>query len=309
MIGNDALTRFAFRGIPVRGAIVQLGPTWNAVRTRNPEAASIQHVLGEACAAAALMFSNIKLEGQISLQLQGSGPLRLLLAQCSSEGTLRAIARPAETSNAEAMGFRELTQGATLAITIERKSAGGQRYQGIVPLEGDSLGEALEGYFEQSEQLPSRIWLMADGQAAAGLLLQRLPGDLEDPDDWNRVTQLSETITPGEMLALPALDVLHRLFHREQVEVFPQLAVNFSCPCSRERVKNVLRSLDQAEIEAAAREQGDLEVSCEFCNEQYRFDAVDPLDPRGRAGPRGVGLVWGLDLGEPRPSCVGNRVE
>lgn len=274
MIGADALTRFAFRQTPVRGAIVQLGPTWQSIRSRHDARLETEPLLGEACAASALMFSNIKLTGQISLQLQGKGPLRLLLAQCTSQGELRAVLHADQPATGRSIGFRELTRGATLAITIERSQAN-QRYQGIVPLDGNSLAEALEGYFAQSEQLPTRLWLMADGHAAAGLMLQRMPGEAEDPDGWNRAAQLADTITPGEMLSLPAAVILQRLFHREDFEAYTPSAVRFGCACSRERVAEVLRALGEAEIHAALSEAGRVDVSCEFCNERYRFDVVD----------------------------------
>ncbi len=276
---GEAMTRFAFEHMPVRGAIVQLGPSWDTILERNRHASVAATLLGEACVASALMFSNIKLSGRISLQLQGgTGPLALLLAQADSEGKLRGVVRmrdEQDTVLSERSDFRTLTSGATLAITLERHGTQ-QRYQGIVPLDGDSLAEALQAYFAQSEQLPTRLWLAATPDSgAAGLLLQRLPGTAEDDDGWNRALQLAETITTAELTSLEPDEILHRLYHRETLRRFDPTPLGFGCSCSRERVAAVLRSLGEAELAAAAAGRGFVDVDCEFCNENYRFDAVD----------------------------------
>jgi molecular chaperone Hsp33 len=175
-----------------------------------------------------------------------------------------------------------------LAITIDPE--GGQRYQGIVPLSHDTLAQCLEYYFEQSEQLPTRIWLAAEGEAAAGLLLQVLPGhdQGEDADIWPRLCQLTETVRKEELLELPASELLYRLYHEEVVELHAAEPVCFRCNCSRERTQQVLVSLGEAELRGILAEQGAIEISCQFCNQEYRFDAIDveQLLRGGAGGPR-----------------------
>ena len=273
LLQADQLLRFAFEGMPVRGAMVSLGDAWHAIRDRNPAPPSADSLLGEAVAAVALMFSNIKLRGQIALQLQGDAPVRLLLAQCTSQGELRAIISLADGLSGHE-DFATLTHGAHLAITVEQYD-NNRRYQGIVSLGSGSLAAGLEGYFRQSEQLPTRIWLAADGAHAAGMMLQQMPGEAADLDGWQRVVTLADTLTVEELLAIDPRQVLHRLYHREHVALFEPQALKFGCRCSRERVVEVLQSLGPDQVCGATGEDGDLEVSCEFCNETYRFDRVD----------------------------------
>jgi molecular chaperone Hsp33 len=171
-----------------------------------------------------------------------------------------------------------------LTITID-PGTGGERYQGIVALEGDGLADAIDTYLDRSEQLPTRMWLAADENSAAGMLLQKLPGTDADDDAWNRVQALGATLSAGELLALPAQEIIHRLFHEEEVRLFDTEPVSFHCSCSRERVAGMLHSLGQDEVMDILRSEGAIEVTCEFCNKRYRFDAVDaaqlfaPLPP------------------------------
>jgi molecular chaperone Hsp33 len=219
----------------------------------------------------ALLSATIKFDGSLILQVQGAGPLRTLVAQATSARTLRGIARwsgelPVSGSLAECAGEGRLV------LTIER--AHGEPYQGVVPLAGHGIGEALEHYFVTSEQLPTRLWLAADEGRAAGLLLQRLPAD-EAADDWARIGMLANTITPEELLRLSTLDVLHRLFHEEDVRLFESEPLSYRCGCSRTRIGDMLRTLGEAEVRSMIAEQGEVEVTCEFCNRNYRLDAVD----------------------------------
>ncbi|MDX1569545.1 MAG: Hsp33 family molecular chaperone HslO, partial [Xanthomonadales bacterium] len=248
---------------------------WQQVRRRNPAPEAPAGLLGEALAASALMFSNVKLKGQIALQLQGgSGPVNLLLAQCTDQGTVRGIVDYTAENETSPSAFRDLVANSVLAINMEQAHSQ-TRYQGIVELSGDCLGAALEGYFDRSEQLPSRIKLAADGSSAGGLLLQRLPGEMEDADGWNRLSILAETLTGEELLALEGEEILRRLFHREAVRVDPVQPLAFGCRCNRERVVQVLRALGEEDLEQATDARGAIDVNCQFCNELYRFDAVD----------------------------------
>lgn len=282
---NDLLQRFQLERAGVRGALVRLERTWRDVDANAAYPAPVGELLGQALAASALFTSHIKFDGRLSVQLQGEGAVRLLFAECTHDGFLRGIARFAEPLPA---GPIRLDADARLAITIENRVTD-TRYQGMVPVEGEGLGEAFQRYFERSEQLPTRILLVAGGGRCAGLMLQQLAreggsGEIDD-DGWNRVGHLLATATSRELLELPPAELLLRLFHEEDVRVQPPQALAFACSCSRERVETMLRSLGRDESEETLREQGSVEVHCEFCNRRYVFDADDietlfgPADP------------------------------
>lgn len=273
--GNDRLTRFLLPGAGVRGVHVRLQDAWQRIRSRDDYPAAVSEMLGEAVAASALFTGHVKVEGRLSVQLRGRHRLRTLFAECTAAGTLRAIARLAEDdASAISRDLRELGDGAVLAITIENPGIRGRepaRYQGLVPLEADSLAGAFEDYFRQSEQLPTRLLLAADGSHAAGLLLQKLPGDEGDTDGWARAGALFDTLGVDELLATDAQTLLLRLFHEEGVQALGGRDLAFGCSCSRERVAGMLRSLGAEEARAAVID-GAARVRCEFCGERYAFD-------------------------------------
>ena len=270
---TDSLQRFLFEGAPVRGEIVHLDSTWRAVLERHRYPAPLRAVLGQLMAAAALLSATLKFEGSLILQIQGSGAVKLIVVECTSEQTMRATAKwEGELSNA---AFRELVGGGRFAITIVPTDAT-QSYQGIVALEGDTVSAVLEHYMATSEQLETRLWLASNDEQAGGLLLQRLPGEAgNDPDAWNRAVKLSETVTERELLTLPARQIVRRLFHEEDIRVFESRIVSFRCSCTRDRVVNMLRMLGHDEVHSIIDERGSVEVTCEFCNRQYAFDPVD----------------------------------
>ena len=290
----DRLTRFLLPGAGVRGVRVHLDDAWRQIRARTDEGASDQpaavtELLGEAAAAAALFTGHAKVEGRLAVQLRGNGALRTLFAECTAAGTVRAIAQVQDGAPLP-RDLRALGEGAVLAITIENPAPGGRepvRYQGLVALESDSLAGAFEDYFRQSEQLPTRLLLAADGEAAAGLMLQKLPGDSGDDDGWNRATALFDTLSTGELLALPAGTLLRRLFHEEGVEILGERPLRFGCSCSRDRVSAMLQSLGEEEATAAAAE-GEANVRCEFCGEQYKF-SPDEIEALFQARPTAEG--------------------
>jgi molecular chaperone Hsp33 len=282
----DRLTRFLLEAAGVRGVRVHLDDAWREIGSRADYPREVSMLLGQAAVATALLTAHAKVEGRLSLQLRGEeGPLRLLFAECTAAGTLRGIARLAEEDpdgEAEDAGaappssdLRDFGQGAILAITIENPSPSGReptRYQGLVPLESPTLAGALEDYFRQSEQLPTRLLLVADETRAAGLMLQKLPGDAGDDDGWVRANALLDTLAPHELRDWPVATLLHRLFHEEDVRLLDQRPLRFECSCSRERVADVLRSIGEDEARAAAAE-GVAEIRCEFCGQRYHFDA------------------------------------
>lgn len=271
----DHLYRFLFERANVRGQIVHLEDAYQGVIQRRDYPPVLRNLLGHAMAAAALLSTTIKFRGSLSLQVQGKGDqqgLTLLVVQATSQGGLRALARwEGEVPTEAALG--ELCPDGYLAITIDPDE--GESYQGIVALDGGSLAQALDNYFENSEQLSTRVWLAADAERAAGMLIQRLPGESVDEDAWNRAELLAETITEDELLQLNAPDIIHRLFHEEDIRLFDPSPFQFQCTCSRERVSGVLFSLGQDEVRDILQEQGQVEVHCDFCNEGYRYDAVD----------------------------------
>lgn len=279
MHDRDCLHRFMFDKYPIRGHLVHLDAAWRALIEHRDYPAPIRDTLGEAVAASLLLAATIKFEGVLSLQLQGDGPVQLLLAQCTSGLAVRGLARYREGAREDAG-----TGTGTLTVTVESDD-GAQRYQGIVPMSGQRVGESLQVYFENSEQLPTRLWLYADASGVSGMLLQKLPvpdaSSIEPEtaasidDAWRRVQLIGETLTCEELRRLTDAQILHRLFNEDDVRLFESAPVYFRCRCSRERVAGMLAGLGEAETRAVLAERAEVEVRCDFCNRAYVFDAVD----------------------------------
>ena len=291
---EDVLHRFLLERAGVRGALVRLGPAWREVAGRVEYPAELRDLLGEALAASALLTANIKLDGELSVQLKSAGALRLLFAECTDRGRLRGLARW-DGALPQPLSLDALPK-AVMAITIGNVERG-QRYQGLVELRAADLAGVLENYFAQSEQLPARLLLAADGEHAVGLMLQKLPGEgghgaVQDDDAWTRVLHLTATLGTGELLATAPEQLLYRLYHEETVRLFEPRPLSFGCSCSRERVAAMLRSLGREEVEATLDEQqGRIEVNCEFCAQRYTFDRIDAehlLREAGAAGASGT---------------------
>lgn len=271
---RDTLHNFLFEQAAIRGDVVHLDASWREVLKRHDYPAPLRRLLGEMMTAAALLTARLKFEGSLTLQLQGSGPVTLGVVECSSERLLRGLLR--WEGDVAAGSLHDLVGSGQLVITIEQR-ASGERYQGVVDVAGDTIADAIERYLSQSEQLETRLWLVADEQSAAGLLVQRMPSqdELEDEDAWPRVVHLADTVKGDELLGLDANELLHRLFFEEDVRLFDALPVAFRCSCSLERVENTLRMLGQDEVRSIIDEQGEASVTCEFCNQKYVLDAVD----------------------------------
>lgn len=270
---SDVLRRFVFERTNVRGELVHLDATWRALLERRDYPEPVRDLLGQAMAAAALLVTTIKFNGSLIMQVQGDGPVSLVVVQAKADRTLRGLAH--WTDPVLPGPLAQLVGKARLAITIDQ---GGdrERYQGIVALESEEhFAGALEDYFARSEQLATRLWLSAGPERAAGLLLQALPGETDDADAWNRTVQLADTLRGAELLELPHRELLRRLFHEEDVRLFEPEPVSFRCSCTRERIETVLRSLGYAEVKGIIEEQGQVSVDCEFCNQNYLFDPVD----------------------------------
>ncbi|AHF03788.1 Hsp33 chaperonin [Marichromatium purpuratum 984] len=272
MSDTDSLHRFLFEQTDIRGNLVHLDASWRAVLDAHDYPEPVRGLLGEALAAVSLLAATLKFDGALILQAQGDGPLRTLVAQATSARTVRGLARWDGELNPEAP-LAELFGTARLVLTIEPRT--GEPYQGIVALQGERLADAMEHFFSGSEQLPTRLWLDADGERAAGMLLQRLPGEDHAAEDWSRVGMLADTLTREELLALPAEQLLYRLFNEEPVRLFDPDPIAFRCGCSRARIEQTVKLLGAEEIESILAERDGLEVTCEFCNRTYRFDPVD----------------------------------
>jgi molecular chaperone Hsp33 len=270
---NDSLQRFLLESTPVRGEIAHLDATWRAVLERRNYPAPLERLLGEMMTAAALLSATLKFEGSLIMQMQGSGPVQLLVVEATSEQTLRATAKwDGELPDGN---VTDLLGAGRFVISIV-PSSGRQAYQGVVSIEGESIAQVLEHYMAKSEQLETRLWLASNSNQAAGMLLQKLPATLsEDADAWNRATRIGETIKPEELLSLPAAEIIRRLYHQEDVRVFEPRPVAFRCSCSHDRVTSMLRMLGHDEVRSIIEERGNVEVDCEFCGRHYVFDAVD----------------------------------
>ena len=273
---GDLSRRFLFENADIRGETVHIDKTLGDILATHQYAPGVRRLMGEFLAASALLSTTLKFEGTLVLQARSSGQIPLLMAECNNKLQLRAIARGAQEATSE--HFEQLLADGQLAITVDPVK--GQRYQGIVPLVGDSLAHSLDAYFEQSEQLHTRFWLASNGHQAAGMLLQQLPAQLEpEPalreSQWQHVCALAATVQPGELLDMAAERMLYRLFHEDPVRIFSARPLAFRCTCSRERTLNALYAIGAAEVEDILREQGSVTMDCEFCNQRYVFQRED----------------------------------
>lgn len=296
------LHKFLFDGLPVRGMLVRLTGAWRELLARREPGEAyppeLRDLLGQMSAAAVLMQSNIKFNGALVLQVFGDGPVKLAVAEAQHDLSFRATAKCVGevAPGADLPAMVNLHGQGRCAITLDPKDRqpGQQPYQGVVPLHGDQreplhkLSEVLEHYMLQSEQLDTRLVLAANGDIAAGLLIQRMPiegeGNLEGrrneddiglSEDYSRIAMLAATLTAEELLTLDADTILRRLFWEERVTRFEPQQPRFACTCSRERVGHMLRGLGREEADSVLAERGEIEIGCDFCGRHYRFDAVD----------------------------------
>ena len=277
----DQLQRWLFEHINARCVHVQLKDVLREALGRQAQPPAVERLLAQALLLVSLMSSGIKFNGRISLQLQSAtSGVRLLLADCTDDGGLRCVARlndDVSLPDADDAIWTSLVNDGILTLTLEPANHG-ERWQGIVPLEGAGLAEALENYFVRSEQLPTRVRVAVTGDQASALMIQRMPGPSEDADGWNRLNQLLQTLTREELAQLSGDELVTRLFHEEDRRQFPERGLRFHCPCSRERVADVLTGLGSEEVEAMAAEGEVVNVQCEFCGEDYDFDPIQLLE-------------------------------
>jgi molecular chaperone Hsp33 len=291
---RDEVRRFIVENRPVRGHWVRLEGAWRELRAHRDYPEPVRELLGQAVAASVLLAATLKFHGQLTLQLQGNGAVSLLVAQCTHDYRLRAVARfdaeavsalsasgDHEDAGAAAEGvFRRLvgTEG-RIAVTVEADERN-TRYQGIVPLSGDSLADSLEAYFARSEQLPTRVLLAADGERGAGVLVQKLPEDAATDEAqmreiWEQAERGIESLSSQDLLRCPVEELLGLGFAAHDMRLFRGAPVQFECRCSHGRVTSLLKALGPDEVRDVLREQGSVTVTCEFCHRPYRFDAGD----------------------------------
>lgn len=281
MSNLDSMQRFTFDETDVRGELVGLHKSLNAVLSKHeyPEALKIE--LGKLMVASALMGATLKYEGRLCLQVRLPGDVTLIQAETTNTGEMRAIARYDESKHED---IKEVElQGGQLVITLE--PAVGKPYQGVVPLDSNHLNEAFEYYFKQSEQLGTRFWLVSDGNTANGFMLQQLPAsDCADQDAWDRLSHLASTLKEEELRDLDNETILYRLYHEEKVRVYDATPLNFACTCSKERTGNAIAQLGYDELLDIIAEQGKISIDCQFCLQHYSFNKtqIDELFPENK---------------------------
>lgn len=304
---TDLLKKYLFQDHSVRVQAVKLDESWRTGLAHQSYPPCVQRLLGELTAAAVLLASNIKFDGSLVLQLQGDGPISLIVVECTSDLAIRATASLREGLTLPRDGNLQSllnSQGQGRFIVVldpQRRNSDMQPYQGVVPLEGDSVAQVLEHYMHHSEQLDTRLWLGADDNGAAGLLLQRIPqhGGIETEatgqDSWERAVALASTLETAELLSLDTDTLIHRLFWEETLRLFEPQAVRWHCPCTRERVANMLRMLGRDEVEDILSQRRQIDISCNFCGKPYQFDAIDCArlftEPHDTPPPPGAGTI------------------
>ncbi|WP_257282860.1 Hsp33 family molecular chaperone HslO [Endozoicomonas sp. SESOKO1] len=273
---DNAVQRFIFDNTDIRGEIVSLNHSYVDALVAHDYPEVVRRLLGELVASALLLSTTLKFDGLLTLQARGDGPLTLLMVECTDQRSFRAVAQFKDDLSEGTL--QELLGKASLLITVDPVK--GKRYQGIVPLEKETLCASLEDYFTQSVQLQTRLWLACDGQTCGGLLLQALPASVELSEEvraesWKRMTALADTIQDAELLELDHETLLVRLFHEETVRIFEKEPVRFVCTCSQERSAKIISTLDRKEIESIIEEEGQVAMDCQFCNHQYVFGKED----------------------------------
>jgi molecular chaperone Hsp33 len=299
---TDLVRRFVLERFPIRGHAVRLAQSWLNLREHQDYPPAVQQLLGEAVGAVVLLAATLKFDGVLTLQLQGKGLVNLLVAQCTHDFRVRAMARHDSTVPVEGgdeAGFRSLAGEGQIVVTVEATDRASS-YQGVVPITGNSLAESLEAYFRQSEQLPTRVLLAASSGVLAGMLVQRIPGaggTQEQLDDtaldaaWQKADDAMSSIPHARILEDDVEQRLVDMFGVDEVRVFSGHEVKFECRCSRERVANVLRSLGVEEVRSVIEEQGTCTVTCEFCQKPYKFDAIDVEHLFDGTAPRGSDTI------------------
>jgi molecular chaperone Hsp33 len=286
MIQHDQLHRYLFENVAVRGELVTVSETLEQVLTNHSYPQPVKNVLAELLVATSLLTATLKFAGDITVQLQGDGPMSLAVINGNNNQQLRGVAR-VQGDIPENADLKTLVGNGYLVITIAPEE--GERYQGVVGLEGDTLAACLEDYFLRSEQLPTRLIIRTgehDGKmAAGGILLQVMPAQNAQTTDFEHLATLTDTIKADELFGLPANDVLWRLYHEEEVTVYEPQTVEFKCTCSRERCADALRTLPDEEVDSILADDGEIDMNCDYCGSHYVFNSMDIAEIRNNASP------------------------
>ncbi|MCC5855673.1 MAG: Hsp33 family molecular chaperone HslO [Idiomarina sp.] len=271
---QNEIHRFTFAEYDVRGELVQLNDTYRDLCFGHDYPQPVVRLLGELLAITSLLTATLKFEGHINVQVQGNGPINFATVNGSHDQSLRGVARMRSELSGETLP-EMVGEDALLIITLTPHK--GERYQGMVKIEHDTLAHAVESYFAQSEQLPTRIWLHADplNLKTGGLMLQAMPGTGKEDSGYEHTVALADTITADELHNLPVKDILHRLYHEDDIHLYPAQKVRFFCGCSRERTADALRSISREELRQILEEEGELTLTCDYCLTTYRYDAID----------------------------------
>lgn len=284
MTQHDQLHRYLFENHAVRGELVKVSDTWLRIMENHDYPQSVKKILGELLVATSLLTATLKFDGDITVQLQGDGPMTLAVINGNNKQQMRGVAR-VQGEVADDASLKDLIGNGYLVITISPQE--GERYQGVVGLEGETLAACLEEYFMRSEQLPTRLFIRigtVEGKAAAGgMLLQVLPAQNAQLDDFNHLATLTDTIKAEELLTLPANEVLWRLYHEEEVTLYDPQDVVFTCSCSRERCASAIRTLPDEEIDSILAADNEIDMNCDYCGSHYVFDAMDIAAIRNNA--------------------------
>ena len=286
MTQHDQLHRYLFENYAVRGEMVTVSESLQEILANHSYPLPVKTILAELLVATSLLTATLKFDGDITVQLQGDGPMNLAVINGNNHQQLRGVAR-IQGEIPEGADMKTLIGNGYLVITITPEE--GERYQGVVGLEGDTLAACLEDYFMRSEQLPTRLFIRTgevDGKpAAGGMLLQVLPAQETQVNDFEHLATLTETIKADELFTLPATEVLWRLYHEEEVTLFDPQNVEFKCTCSRERCAGALKTLPDEELDSILAEDGEIDINCDYCGSHYVFDAMDIAAIRNNASP------------------------
>ncbi|WP_294948162.1 Hsp33 family molecular chaperone HslO [Sulfurivirga sp.] len=271
----DQISRFLFTELDIRGQHLQLTESWQQMLRDRHYPPTLARLLGELTAVTVMLANGLKHEGKVTLQMQGSGPVSLLVVEVDHQLRLRGMARTRDALPDMLQSMDELLGDGQLVLTLYN-AATDRHVQSIVPRQGDSVAASFEHFFAQSEQLDTRLFLAANEQAIGGLLLQKMPeADSQDPDGWNRVIALAETVRPEELLSLPCDTLLQRLFHEETVQRYEPRRVEYHCPADRERVLATLKAMGEDEVRRILDEEGAVVIHNELCNAHFKFTRED----------------------------------
>ncbi|WJT06796.1 Hsp33 family molecular chaperone HslO [Vibrio harveyi] len=272
-MANNVLNRYLFEDLSVRGELVQLDEAYQRIISSKEYPAALQKLLGELLVSTTLLTATLKFEGSITIQLQGDGPVSLAVINGDHDQKIRGVARW-EGDIAEDASLHDMMGKGYLVITIEPKK--GERYQGVVGLEGETLADVIEGYFANSEQLKTRLWIRTgehEGKKhAAGMMIQVMPDGTGTPEDFEHLEQLTETVKNEELFTLPANELLYRLYNQDSVRLYEPQPVEFHCGCSRERSGAAIITVDKTEIYDILAEEGSISLHCDYCGTSYTFD-------------------------------------